>query len=127
MRFSGSDPHRIPRHRAHNTRGSVRMQIPVKVCFRDMPVSDAVEAQCWAEAEQLRRIDDRVASCRVDVAETGHCALDGSAYRINVELRLAEEALAVVRDPPVDHEDDIFRAVREAFELARRRLPAVQS
>ena len=32
--------------------GMKLMQVPMQVTFRDMPVSDAVEAACWKEAEK---------------------------------------------------------------------------
>ena len=96
------------------------MQVPVQVTFRDMPVSDAVEAACWDEAAKLEQCFDRIASCRIvlaEFAETGH------GFEIRIVLNVPGRELAIIRKPH-DHQagEDIYEAIREAFEITRRQL-----
>ena len=96
------------------------MQVPVQVTFRDMPVSDAVEAACWEEAARLERYYDRVTSCRVVIAESRHRA---GVFEVRIDLAVPGRLLVVTDQPPEDHADsDVFAAVREAFARARRQL-----
>jgi ribosomal subunit interface protein len=98
------------------------MEIPVQVTFRDMPVSDAVEAVCWEEAAKLDRYYDRITACRIVVAES-HRRQKGNLFEIRVDVTLPGGELVVNREPPLHHTDeDVYVAIREAFDKARRRL-----
>lgn len=98
------------------------MQVPVQISFRDMPVSDAVEAACWAEAEKLDRFYDRITACRIVVAEASRDGPGGNTFQVRIELAVPDGDIIVNRDPPAHHHDDVRIAVREAFARARRRL-----
>jgi ribosomal subunit interface protein len=99
------------------------MQVPVQVTFRDMPLSDAVEAACHREAEKLDRYFDRITSCRVVVAESHHRHQKGNLYEIRVGLTVPGREIVVNREPALHHRDeDIFVALREAFDRVQRQL-----
>ncbi|MHC4219240.1 MAG: HPF/RaiA family ribosome-associated protein [Planctomycetota bacterium] len=99
------------------------MQIPVQVAFRDMPVSDAVEAACWDEAAKLERFFERIASCRIVVAESRRRNQEGKLFEIRIVLNVPGRELVVKREPPADHADeDVQDAIREAFDATRRKL-----
>jgi ribosome-associated translation inhibitor RaiA len=100
----------------------VCMQVPVQVTFRDMPVSDAVEAACWDEAAKLEQRFDGITSCRIVLAEL---AETGRGFEIRIVLNVPGQELAITRKPH-DHQagEDIIDAVREAFEITRRELEA---
>ena len=101
----------------------VRMQVPVQVTFRDMPVSDAVEAACWDEAAKLERDFENIASCRIAVAESDRLGQKGHGFEIRIVLNVPGSELVVNREPPArDGDEDIMVAVREAFDAARRQL-----
>lgn len=99
------------------------MQVPVQVTFRDMPVSDAIEAACWEEAKKLERYYDRITSCRIVVAEPHRRRQKGNLFEIRIDLAVPGRVLVVNREPPKHHRDEnIYVAIREAFERARRQL-----
>ncbi|MHC4430178.1 MAG: HPF/RaiA family ribosome-associated protein [Planctomycetota bacterium] len=99
------------------------MQVPVQVTFRDMPVSDAVEATCWDEAAKLERCFDRIKSCRIVVAASNGRRPEGSLVEIRIVLAVPGRELVVDRRPPPHQADeDVSVAVREAFDTARRLL-----
>ena len=99
------------------------MQVPLQVTFRDLPVSDAVEAACWAEAAKLERAFPRLTSCRVVIAVPHHRRRRGNRFDVRVDIGLPGAELAVSRAAPRRRGgEDVLEAVREAFALARRRL-----
>jgi ribosome-associated translation inhibitor RaiA len=99
------------------------MQVPVQVTFRDMPVSDAVEAACWDEATKLERDFDNITSCRIAVAESDRGDGKGHGFEIRIVLAVPDRELVVNREPPGrDGDEDVLVAVREAFDAARRQL-----
>lgn len=99
------------------------MHVPVQVTFRDMPVSDAVEAACWEEADKLEREFDRIANCRIVVVEAHGRNSNGAAFEIRIDLSVPGRILVINRRPPPDRADtDVFAALREAFDAARRQL-----
>ena len=99
------------------------MRIPVQVTFRDMPVSDAIEAACRQEAEKLERYFDRITSCRIVVSEPHQRHRKGNLYSITVDLTVPGDEIVVNREPPEHHaREDIQVALREAFDQTRRQL-----
>jgi ribosomal subunit interface protein len=99
------------------------MQIPVQVTFRDMPVSDAIEATCWQEAEKLERYFDRITSCRIVISEPHRRHRKGNLFAITVDLTVPGEEIVVNREPAEHHAcEDVQVALRETFDIARRQL-----
>lgn len=99
------------------------MQTPIQVTFRDMPVSDAVEARCWQEAEKLERYFDGIVGCHVTIAESHHRHQQGNLFEVRIQLAVPAKELVVTREPPGHHVDeDIDVAIREAFDRMRRQL-----
>lgn len=99
------------------------MQIPVQVSFRDMPVSDEIEATCWQEAEKLERYFDRIIGCRIVVSQPHQQHRKGNLFTIKIDLTVPGGEIVVNREPPRHHaREDIQVALREAFDAARRKL-----
>jgi ribosomal subunit interface protein len=99
------------------------MQVPVQVTFRDMPVSDAVEAACWDEAAKLERYFERITSCRIVVAASHRHHRKGNLFEVRIVLNVPGSEIVVNREPANHHSDeDVYVAVREAFDTARRQL-----
>ncbi|MHC5022358.1 MAG: HPF/RaiA family ribosome-associated protein [Planctomycetota bacterium] len=99
------------------------MQKPVQVAFRGMKVSDAVEAACWEEAAKLERYFDRMTGCRVVIAEPHRQHRKGNLFEVRIDLTVPGGEIVVTREPPAHHADeDVFVALRDAFDTARRRL-----
>jgi cold shock CspA family protein len=100
------------------------METPVQVTFRNIPVSDAVEAECWEEVKKLERYHDRIVSCRVVLEEPHRRHHRGNLYAVKLVITVPGKELVVNREPPPEHQadKDIFVAIREAFDTARRLL-----
>lgn len=102
--------------------------MPVQVTFRDMPVSDTVEAMCWKKVGELERDFDRLLRCHVTIVESRRAQPQGTLYDVRIELSLPGRDIAVTREHATDLVDeDIIAAVHEAFGLLRRQLRQLTS
>ena len=99
------------------------MQLPVQISFRGVAHSDAVEASIRELAGRLEQFCDRITSCRV-IVETPHAHHHkGNLYHVRIDLTVPGAEMVVGRDPAAHHaHEDIFVAIRDAFDAARRQL-----
>lgn len=99
------------------------MPFPISITFRGMPSSPAVEANIRERAEKLTRFGARILSCHVVVDAPHRHKTKGEQYAVHVQLKLPHHEVAVSREnhAPLEHED-LYVAIRDAFDAARRRL-----
>src|SRR5512139_4124872 len=98
------------------------MRLPLQISFRNMHRSEAVEKAIAERAARLARFSDRIMGCRV-VVETRHRHRQGNLYHVRIDLTLPGHEIVVGRDLSLHHAcEDVFVAVRDAFDAARRRL-----
>ncbi len=99
------------------------MQVPVQITFRDVPPSDAVEAKIRERAAKLDTYYDRITACHVIVSAPHQRQQHGKLFHVAIDLTLPGSELVVSRAPDKHHaHEDVFVAVRDAFDAARRRL-----
>ena len=123
------------------------MDIPLKITFRDMAPSPAIEANIREKAAKLDSLYDRIMSCRVIVEAPHRHHHKGKTYEVRIDLtvpggelvinhapkRLAAAKLKHSEEPEKDfaeiHEpskhaahEDVYVAIRDAFNAAGRKL-----
>lgn len=99
------------------------MQLPLQVTFRNLPPSEAVEAAVRERAGRLDRFFDRIVACRVVVEAPHQHHRKGRLYHVRIELVVPGEELVVSREPAEHHaSEDVYVAIRDAFDEARRQL-----
>jgi ribosome-associated translation inhibitor RaiA len=99
------------------------MTVPLQITFRDLPSSAAVEAQIRERTENLGHVFDRLTSCRVIVEGRHRPQRAGKVAHLCVELTLPGKVITIGRGAAeFEAHDDVFVAVRAAFDAARRRL-----
>lgn len=99
------------------------MQLPVQVIFRNMVPSAAVEAEVRERAEKLERCSDRITSCRVAIEARHRRHRQGNLYHVRVDVKVPGAELVASREPAAQHaHEDVYVAVRDAFDAIRRRL-----
>jgi ribosome-associated translation inhibitor RaiA len=99
------------------------MHIPIQVTFKDMTVSDAIEAAAIHHAARLERYYPRITRCDVSIASPHRHHQKGRLYSVRVDLTVPGREIVVNRDPPVDHShEDVHLAIRDAFRATRRLL-----
>lgn len=99
------------------------MQQPLQITFRDIPHSDAVEANVRERAAKLERYHDSIISCHVVVESPHRHHHKGKLFHIRIDIAVPNGDLVVSRDPQNDHaHEDVYVAIRDAFDAARRQL-----
>lgn len=102
------------------------MQSPMKIVFRGMEPSPAMEARIRERAARLEQFCDRVTSCDVAIEAPHQHQHKGNLYMVRLQLRLPGLDIAVNRSGPRDHaHEDPYIALRDAFDAAERRIKDV--
>lgn len=99
------------------------MIIPLQITFHNIPPSEAVEAKIRSLADKLEHFYNRITSCRVIVDAPHRHQRNGKLYQIRIDITVPTGEIVVNRDPP-EHQshEDIYVAIRDAFDAAKRKL-----
>ncbi len=94
------------------------MQTKLQITFRDMPHSDALEAHIREKAEKLEQYFSDIVSCRVVVEQSAKHQQQGKPFNVHIDLGVPRSEIVV------DHQqnEDVYVAVRDAFDAAKRQL-----
>ena len=99
------------------------MQTQPQVSFDDLPIDEAVRDAALDHVAQLERLTDRITGCHVVVAQPHRHHREGRLYSVRVDLVVPGGEIVVNRDHHLNHaHEDVFVALRDAFDAARRRL-----
>jgi len=94
----------------------------VQITFRDMEPSEAVAQSIREKAEKLRRHHDPILDCHV-VVETPHKHHHkGRVHHVRVHVKVPGGEFDVDRDPADHGHEDVYVAIRDAFEAIHRQL-----
>jgi len=110
---------------------------PVQVSFRKMDVSPRLEEEVRSRAAWLESFYPGIVGCRVVLGIPHRHRRRGRSLHVRIELSLPGEDVIVNHEPALDRTDpsasgkrdeldgrhkDAHVAIREAFDVARRRL-----
>jgi ribosome-associated translation inhibitor RaiA/cold shock CspA family protein len=99
------------------------VQIPLRITFRDMPSSEAVDARIRDRVAALEQFHPKITGCHVVVEAHHRHHRQGQLYHVTVHLIVPEGEIVVKRDPAEHHaHEDVYVAVRDAFDAVQRRL-----
>ena len=99
------------------------MQQPIQISFRNVDPSEAVEANIRSKIDWLETFYDRIQSCRVVIEVPHRHRHQGRIYQVRLDLTVPGAEFVVNREAGLNgaHED-VYVAIRDAFDAARRRL-----
>ena len=99
------------------------MTLPIQISWRNLKSSAAIESEVRKKAEKLNEFYSHIMSCRIVIeAPHGHHH-KGNLYHIRIDLTVPGGEIVAKRDPPKHSaHEDIYVAVRDAFDAARRQL-----
>src|SRR3989304_6767090 len=104
------------------------MQLPLQITFRNLKPSEAVEARVRKEAEKLDKVYGQIMRCRVIVEAHHKHHHKGNLYHVRIDFTVPGSELVVGREPDEHHaHEDVYVAVRDAFNEACRQLEAYAS
>lgn len=99
------------------------MQTPLKITFKEMEPSAAIESDIRTHAERLERLFDRITGCHVTVGETTRSHRHGKLYNCIIDITVPGSEIVAGHAGPNDHaHEDVHVAIRDAFDAAGRRL-----
>lgn len=102
------------------------MPIPIRITFRDIDPSEAVEAKVQKRAARLEKFADRATALNVIVAAP-HARCQGPTHKgklfhVTLELALPGGEVVVHKGEDGNHaHEDVYVAIRDAFEALERR------
>lgn len=115
------------------------MTKPVQIIFRNTEPSPAVTQRVEAEVAKLVHVCNGVMRCRVVIEAPHPHHRHGGRFCVRIELRIPRHEIAVHHDPSVQPapqdaiagprrtevdapHKDVYVTIRDAFDIARRRL-----
>ena len=97
--------------------------MPLQLTWRDIPKSEAIEAEIRTKTEKLNRFYDNIINCRVVVEPSHRRHYKGNLYRIRINIDVPNKEIVVTRNPSENRaHEDIYVVIRDAFDEARRQL-----
>lgn len=123
------------RHMEERTPGNVQ------ITFRDLTPSDSAESVIRERIEELTRFAPKIMSCRVMVEAPHKRHQRGNRYHVRITIHVPGDQIVVAHQPTLHGVErrlaagahhkatelaavdrDLYTAIHEAFDLARRRL-----
>lgn len=99
------------------------MQTPLRITFRHMEPSAALEALIRVHVARLEHIYHRITGCHVVVESPSAHHGKGAPFAVRIEATVPGAGISAgcERDSQAEH-TDVYVALREAFDTLRRRL-----
>lgn len=97
------------------------MQVPLQITMHSVAHSEALEAEIRERVAKLEQFYPRMISCRVTVEESSRHHRQGRQFTLRLDVRVPGREIVVTRD----HHEDVYVALRDAFDAARRQLEDV--
>lgn len=99
------------------------MDVPPEIAFRNVEPSDALKERILEGIDSLEDVYDRLVSCRVMVEDTTQARSTGKIYRVRLDISIPHQTVVVDERPTdADKPRDVYQTVKNAFDIARRRL-----
>lgn len=99
------------------------MQTPLRVTFRHLQPSPAVEARVREHVERLERFHQRITGCQVIVEAPAAHHHNGAPFNVKIALSLPGAEINVHSQHSDDTAHaDVYVALRDAFDVVKRCL-----
>jgi ribosomal subunit interface protein len=90
----------------------------MQITIRDIDHSEALEAHIRDKAKKLDEFFNHIMSCRVVVEMPHKHHRQGKQFNVRIDIGVPGSEIVVNRD----HAEDIYVALRDAFDAAKRQL-----
>jgi ribosomal subunit interface protein len=96
------------------------MQNTLQILFRDIPPSEAIDAEIRKRVAKLEKVCSDIMSCLVSVESDGKHKHQGKLFKVRVDITVPGDELVV--DGHRTMNEDAYVAIRDSFEAAARQL-----
>lgn len=104
------------------------MQTPLRITFRHMEASPALEERIREHVVRLERFHRRITGCHVVVIAPAGRSQKGAPYDVRIEIMVPGREIVAHRESGGDAgHTDVYVALRDAFEAARRQLQDLEN
>ena len=91
--------------------------------FKGLEPSAAIETKIRKKIQKLEVFCEQIMSCRVVVEAPHKHHHNGKLYRVLIDVTVPNNELIVSRTPDLNHaHEDVYVAIRDAFDAMRRQL-----
>lgn len=97
------------------------MHVPLQITMRHIPQSEALETRIREDAAQLDEFHPNIIGCHVVVEEQRRHKHQGRWFNVRLAVHVPGHEIVVNRD----HDEDVYVALRDAFDAVTRRLEDV--
>lgn len=94
------------------------MQSPLKLTIHGVDHSDALETRIRAKVQKLEEFFEHITSCHVVVEMPHKHHQQGKQFKVRIDIGVPGNEIVVTRD----HAEDVYVALRDAFDAAIRQL-----
>ena len=100
------------------------MSIAPDIIFHDMEPSEAIETRVREKTQRLFKFFDRLTHCRVVIEAPHRHHHKGKIYQVKIDLGVPGRPDLVVSREGRENQahEDVYVAIRDAFDAARRQL-----
>lgn len=100
------------------------MQLPIKITYRGVEKSVAIESTVLEHAARLERFCDHINRCDIAIEQMNHTHQKGNPYRcrIDVTVRPRHELVADERQKDNDSHEPLKKVIHDAFKTMERQL-----
>ena len=99
------------------------MIIPLQITVRGLTQSDALEARIRKQVAKLERVHPRITRCHVTVEESNKHQQQGREFKVRVDVSVPGHEIVADHD----HDEDVYVALRDAFDAAKHQLNRLQA
>ncbi len=96
------------------------MQNTLQILFRDIPASEAIDAEIRKRVAKLEKLCSDLSSCQVSVESDAKHKQQGKLYRVRVDI--TAPGIELVVDGTHTANEDAYVAVRDSFDAAARQV-----
>jgi len=94
------------------------MQTELQITVRDMEHSAALDERIREKVRKLEQVYSRIMSCRVVLEAPHRHKHQGKQFTVRLDVAVPGKEIVVTHD----HHEDMYVALRDAFNAARRQL-----
>ena len=94
------------------------MQVPVQIVFHEVAHSPALETLIREKAAKLETIFPKLMRCHVSIEQPHRHKHQGNPFNVRIAMHVPGSEIVVTRD----HHEDVYVALRDAFDAARRQI-----
>ena len=94
------------------------MKIPLQISTRKLSLSDAAINSIKSKAYKLEKFYNKIIACRVMVETPHRHKNHGIHYNVSIDISVPGGDVVVKKE----HHEDVYVAIRDAFDSARRQL-----